>query len=246
MAEIRVTSLACGERGKRGKQGPTGPTGPSSGALIGRQVFDTLGSGTYTPTPGTTKAIVRGSGGGGGGGGCPLTGGSTVSVGAGGNSGVAIEVEINPGGPLTSGPFTVGAGGAGGIGVAGAPGADSTLVIGGVTLTAPGGRNGLASTAGTPPFAVPGTRQFDVTSGVDYQACDQGGAGQAFSTTSALGGTGGSGDYGIGGAPGVDGANGSDGQGNGAGGGGASALTGSAAANGGSGTNGIWIIEEYS
>lgn len=163
MADISKRAPGCddeGERGKRGPRGhdgqdgapgPTGPTGPSEGALIGRQVFNVVEDGAvYTPTPGTRRAIVRGAGGGGGGGGVSPTTGSTPlpAAASGGNSGTGIEIEIIalPNTLLTGGPVTVGAGGAGGIGSNlppnGVDGSVSTLLIGGVLRTAPGGRAG--------------------------------------------------------------------------------------------------------
>jgi hypothetical protein len=264
MAETSFRNIFCegegegergerGKRGKRGKRGHDGTPGTSEGALIGRQVFNAAGSGTYTPTPGTRRAIVRGVGGGGGGGGAPPTGANGAEAASGGNSGVAIETEVvaAPNTLLTGGPFTVGAGGVG-TGNNGTNGGDSTITINGVTLTAPGGVGGNTSGFGAlPPVIVQPSAQPPAT-GVDYSASDLGGSGFALATgptSSGLqGGTGGSGDYGIGGLgalffPG----NGADATGNGAGGGGAA--NSSSQPNfvlGGAGSPGLWIVEEYS
>lgn len=107
-----------GHRGPAGSSGPTGPTGPSgpgsgSGVLLGRQVFDAAFTGVYTPTPGTTFAIVRGAGGGGGGGGVGVVTAPGDAAGAsGGNSGIGIEVSVGTLGGilLTGGPITGGDG----------------------------------------------------------------------------------------------------------------------------------------
>jgi hypothetical protein len=268
MPEIQKLPAICedaceGERGKRGKRGhrghrgrtgPTGPTGPSEGALIGRQVFDVASSGTYTPTPGTTKAIVRGCGGGGGGGGVGVSSGPNDAAGASGaNSGTAIEAEIvaPPNTFLTGGPITVGAGAPGMVGNSSTQtGGDSTLVIGGVTLTAPGGVGGQTGSGGfLVPNVIPSPPPNVLAVGVDYQAADQGGYGFANTVNNIAlqGGTGGSGDYGIGGGGKLGGGNGSNASGNGAGGGGASQRGGQVVAvNGGAGAPGLWIIEEFS
>lgn len=59
--------------------------GSSSGGLLNIQTFTS--SGTYTPTPGTTKVIVEVVGGGASGGSCAATTGSTASGASGGGSG---------------------------------------------------------------------------------------------------------------------------------------------------------------
>lgn len=244
-----------GERGKRGRRGPTGPTGPAcpeSGALLGRQVFNVAGNGTYTPTPGTRSAIVRGSGGGGGGGGVGATAGGDAAAASGGNSGVSIEVEVIalPNTFLTGGPVVVGAGAPGMVGNGAVQnGGASTLLIGGVLLTAPGGTGGTSGGTGfTPPVIIPpGPPTLAV--GVDYQSSDLGGPGFAPNSGPVvdgfLSGAGGSGSYGIG-ANGVQFGNGLNASGNGAGGSGGASITNQPAVNGGAGTPGIWIIEEYS
>ena len=278
MAETQIINPICGddcegergERGKRGRRGhrghdghdgatgptgPTGTTGPSAGALIGRQVFDVAGSGTYTPTPGTRSAIVRGCGAGGGGGGVLGTPPAEPAVGAGGNSGTAIEVEViaPPNTLLTGGPVVVGTGGAGGTGLPGdgADGGDSTLLIGGTLLTAPGGKGGRGG--GNSTSLNPGPFANNLAFGVDYQAFDLGGNGFTKVRTAASGfdvvaGNGGSGDYGGGGNGSTDTSDGLDGRGNGAGGGGAGNGAGNPTIthDGGDGAPGLWIIEEYS
>jgi hypothetical protein len=245
-----------GERGKHGKTGPTGPTGTTgslSGAQIGRWVFETVGSFTYTPTPGTRRAIVRGAGGGGGGGGVAAAAApNDAGAASGGNSGVAIEVEIvaPPNTFLTGGPGVVGAAGPGMIGNgAVSSGQDSTVLIGGVLLTAPGGVGGNTAGSGAPTPNLNGPNPQLPATGVDYSAADLGGVGFALSTasTSIRGGDGGSGDYGIAGRGGFQAANGENASGQGAGGGGAAQSAGGTSVfNGGAGSPGFWIIEDYS
>lgn len=262
MSEIKLVGQSCieegprghrGHRGHRGPTGPTGPTGPSSGALIGRQVFnDVAASGTYTPTPGTRSAIVRGCGGGGGGGGVLATGAGVAASASGGNSGVAIEIQViaPPNTFLTGGPVVVGTFGTGGVApAAGGTGGDSTLLIGGVLLTAPGGLGGFSTGAFPAPSVSPPNFQSAVASGVDYQALDQGSPGFVLALTpnfAIVSGNGGSGDYGIGAVGGTAPTSGAIGRGNGAGGGGACSPPNTVALPGGDGSQGIWIIEEYS
>jgi len=253
MADITIRGPDCddGKRGKRGPRGPEGPEGPSTGALLGRQVFNVAGSGTYTPTAGARSAIVRGCGGGGGGGGTGATAGGSAAA-PGGNSGVAIETEISMPGDalLTGGAFTVGAGALGMVGD-GVPsnGGDSTLLIGGVLLTAPGGVGGGSGGTGSAPPAIFGPSAQTLAVGVDYQSSDLGGSGFALTLDDSglLGGGGGSGSYGIGGlGQAANAGDGLDASGNGGGGSGASADSADVAHNGGAGSPGIWIIEEYS
>lgn len=218
----------------------------ASGRLLNTQVFSA--SGTYTPTPGTTKIIVTVVGGGGSGGGTPSNNASQVSVGSGGASGSFAKVI------LTSG-FSAGVGitiGAGGRGVASGGNAGSTTTFGSL-IAAPGGGFGgtnqitTSSVAGVsttgPSGAIPsvnsGTPIIQIGGSV-------GTSGQMFGTALVvLPGFGGSSPCGSGGAN-VSSAPGGDGTGYGAGGGGTGNTTNSAALAGGSGSPGVVIIEEYS
>jgi hypothetical protein len=170
---------------------------------------------------------------------------------SGGNSGIAIEVEIvaPPNTLLTGGPFTVGTGAPGMIGNGAVQnGGDSTLLIGGVLLTAPGGMGGNGANGASVPIIANPNPPAMLAVDVDYQASDLGGLGFGLGPNSAgvQGGTGGSGNYGIGGVGSTNGGNGENASGNGGGGGGAASLDSSPAHNGGIGSPGIWIIEEYS
>ena len=242
---------SAGTTGPTGVAGATGAFGPSAGALIGRQVFNAAGGGIYTPTPGTRRATVRGGGGGGGGGGVPaIEAPRVVAVSSGGNSGVSVETHVvaPPNTFLSGGPFVVGAGGVGGVGAGFAtPGGDSSIVVNGVLITAPGGQPGQTGLFNDVPRLVAENIQAALGTNVDYQSSDLGLPGFALDATSgqgAKGGSGGSGTYGIGGNGGLPGIGGAVGEGNGAGGGGTSTFSG--ASNGGDGAPGIWIIEEYS
>lgn len=101
----------------------TSIAGSSSGPL-NIQRFNT--SGTYTPTVGTTKAIVYCQGAGGGGGGA--LSGVNNSVGSGGNAGcctVGLFLIDN----TKSGTVTIGLGGSGNIGAQGSNGGSSSFLF---------------------------------------------------------------------------------------------------------------------
>jgi hypothetical protein len=129
-------------------------------------------------------------------------------------------------------------------------GGDSTILIGGGLLTAPGGAGGGSGGTGfLPPIIIGPTPQTSLAVGVDYQACDLGGSGFGLqnSNVGLSGGAGGSGDYGVGGQSLANTTgDGLDASGNGAGGSGAASASGDPAHDGGDGSPGIWIVEEYS
>lgn len=113
----------------------------TSGRLLNVQVFNTAGTFTYTPTPGTNKVRVTVQGGGGGAGGCAATGASQTAIGssaAGGGAAVSL---------LTSGfagvSVVVGAAGVGGSAGANAGTAGGTSSFGSL-LSATGGGLGAA------------------------------------------------------------------------------------------------------
>lgn len=188
------------------------------GALLNVQRF-TSGSGTYTPTPGATKAIVSVWGGGGGGGGCAaITAGNNAAGGAGGG-GAYTEVFVNPGAALTGGAYTVGAAGSTSTGADGGTGGTSSIVVSGTTVSADGGVggsrgvDGLGTTnsahaggvGGTSPLASGGTFTY-----LKRRIGQQGGFGLTWSTL-AIGGAAG--------APGLGAASGRNSVQTGAGGG---------------------------
>lgn len=218
-----------------------------SGRRLGRQVFIGPGAYTYTPTPGTSRVVVRMCGGGGGGGGA--AGGANVACGAGGTSGVTIELDLgiasaNPGSGVA------GAGGDGGTaaGGNGAPGNATTLTLGGTTYTAAGGGGGggRVSTPGNNSALVTGpVAGSTLPPTATYLSVATGTAGYIFGGAAAFPGDGGGGVLGIGGL-GSHLVLGVGGNAFGFGGGGGGANAGAVGFVGGSGTPGIVIIEEYS
>jgi hypothetical protein len=124
------------------------PTWAAMGALLNIQVLTT--SGTYTPTSGTSRALVILVGGGGGGGGCGSTTNSAYNYnfGAGGGSGGCVYAFINN----VSGNYvyTIGAAGtAGAVAAAGGNGGNTTFTNGATVYTAGGGGGGSAVTNAT-------------------------------------------------------------------------------------------------
>jgi hypothetical protein len=121
----------------------------SNGSIIGMQRI--TASGTYTPTPGTKRAIVFATGGGGAG--AAAVSGVNNSVGSGGNSGgtyVGLFV-IND---SETGTVTIGAGGTGSSTGNGATGGNTTFLYPATgtpngTITGPGGSGGMYKLTGT-------------------------------------------------------------------------------------------------
>jgi hypothetical protein len=219
----------------------------ASGSQLARQLF--TANGTYTPTPGTRTAILRGVAGGGGGG---SVNAATGPAGAGGGcSGEYIEVLISPGALVTGGAVVVGTGGAGGTGAsAGGGGVDSTIVIQGVTYTARGGVGGTGCVAANTPGGG-GPAQAGGVANVTYRECQAGNGGTS-TTLAGLGGNGGSSPWGSGGAQQTASTGAASAVGISGfffGGGGCGAQTGPTFAGGapagGAGRPGAWIIDEY-
>lgn len=220
----------------------------SPGSLIRVQAF--TASGTYTPTPGTKKAIVRGVGGGGGGGGCPATTSSQQSTSGGGQSGAYAELSLDS--LLSSYAITVGSAGTAGTKTPTAGGNGGATIMAGV-VTIPGGAGGYAGSAVTPTISV-----GSITNGTVYPTVTSGALRIAFpasagqpalilgaGTNQAKGGVGGSSPFGVGGQGGLGGAPGSVGLGYGAAGGGCSQLASNNGDVGGPGTSGYLEIWEY-
>ncbi|WP_176052596.1 hypothetical protein [Paraburkholderia caribensis] len=111
------------------------------GRLLAVQRF--TASGTYTPTPGTSFAIVEGCGGGGGGGGLAQSNvaGSIAFAGTGGGGAFGRVLWQNP----TSQTVTIGAAGAAGTSGGGVGGTGGQTSIGTI-LVCPGGVGGKAGT----------------------------------------------------------------------------------------------------
>jgi hypothetical protein len=125
------------------------------GRFLGQRRFTAVGAGTYVPTPGTTKARVRGVGGGGSGGGADAVAGQTAIAQSGTGAGyfeVIIDVDF------ADAPYSIGDGGAAPAAGnnAGANGGNTTFTAGGITYTAPAGVAGLAGvSAASVSFHVP-------------------------------------------------------------------------------------------
>lgn len=123
-------------------------TNIAGGGLKGIQRFTS--SGTYTPTSGATKALVRVQGAGGGG---------KNNKGSGGGGAYCERLYTISG----TGTVTVGTGGAGSF--AAADGGSSSFVMGGVTITAGGGAAGGASAAGAG-GTTSGSPDVSITGGI--------------------------------------------------------------------------------
>lgn len=112
---------------------------PGSGSVS----FTTPGSFSWTVPSGVTRiwvAIVGGGGGGGGGYSSTYTGG-----GGGGSPQAWVLAQVNP---FDTIPIVIGQGGAGGaVGAAGSAGGASSITIGGVQLSVPGGSGGNPGTS---------------------------------------------------------------------------------------------------
>lgn len=218
----------------------------ATGRLIGTQVF--TASGTYTPTAGTTRILVRGQGAGGGGGGSVAPAASQVSVGSGGGAGGVGETFLTSG--FSGATVTVGNGGSGGIGTTGGTGGSSSF---GAFLTLSGGVGG--NTAASAAAAVVGGGAGGTASGGNIlnHPGQSGALATAWFNASAtmLSGAGGTSLYGSGGTGQAIGmsvataASGVSALGRGAGGGGACSANGAGAGTGGAGTGGIFIVYEY-
>ncbi|AQG98598.1 hypothetical protein A9R05_06935 [Burkholderia sp. KK1] len=117
-------------------------TAAAAGRLVNVQVFTS--SGTYTPTSGATRAIVKVQAPGGGSGGVPATSAGQGALSGGGGSGSYAEAFISSG--LSTQTITIGAVGAAGASGANAGGAGGTTSFGSL-ISCPGGVGGAAGSA---------------------------------------------------------------------------------------------------
>jgi hypothetical protein len=223
------------------------PNDPSAiGRLLNVQAF--TASGTYTPTPGTTRVLVKGQGAGGGGGGGTGTAAGQVSIGAGGAAGAIGETLVSSG-FLPSVTVTIGAGGVSNSGLAGGTGGTTSF---GTFLSLAGGAGG-ATAASAATVVVAGATGGAATLGNIYLQPGQNSSGGGSSNAQgyACGTQGANSLYGGGGSPGAVGvgapaiAAGVAATGRGAGGGGAASVSGSGSVGGGVGTGGIIVVYEY-
>lgn len=211
--------------------------GQATGRLLNIRYL--TGSGTYTPTSGTTSIVFDMLGGGGAGGGAPATASNTYSCGGGGGAGSFLRKRLTTG--FSSVSYSVGAGGTAASGAKGGTGGSSTFS----TYSAAGGTGGdIAGAAAQLAYAAGGAGSSTPSDGdLVYQGA-VGSLGLMGSTDFAVGGNGGGSVYGTGGG-GAGGAAGSTGTGYGTGGGGASAGGGTGAFAGGAGTAGVIVVYEY-
>jgi len=214
------------------------------GGLIGVQVFSTVGTATYTPSPGTVSVLLELQGGGGGGGGSAATSASQLAAGSGGNGGTYAKSRITGG--FAGVPVTVGAAGLGGaVGANG--GAGGTSSFGGL-VSAPGGAGGNGGAALIPPGMTPAPINSAIASGGNLinASSHTGLLGQMLSTSYGLSGAGGDSLFGAGpsgtSSPGGGGVAGNYGCG------GAGALSGASSGGNGGGlaAKGVVIVWELS
>ncbi|WP_321921719.1 hypothetical protein [Burkholderia sp. BCC1998] len=212
----------------------------SPGSLVGVQIL--TASGTYTPTPGATKAFVEAVGGGGAGGGAAATSSGQWAIGAGGSSGAYGKIFIASG--LVTQTVTIGAGGVGASGSVGGNGAQTSFGALLVCPGGPGGSPGGAVAAGSTNVFAAQTAGAAAPSGTGrFLFSTTGGNGAAaFSLPSnAIGGDGGSNPIGQGGSA----FNVSAATGYGAGGPGANNSIAQPAKAGLNGTPGVVIVFEF-
>ncbi|MDR5812022.1 hypothetical protein QCE62_00270 [Caballeronia sp. LZ033] len=216
-----------------------------SGRLLNIQVFTS--SGTYTPTAGTTKVIVKSVGGGGAGGSTAATSAGQSAVGAGGSSAGYAEVLLTAG--FSGVTVTVGAGGTPGAAGANSGNAGGTTSFGTI-ISCPGGSGGAGGNPSAAAAVNPsaGVVAPTISSGTIINAL----AGQPAPNalvlvpgSVAISGYGGSGPLGVGGQGRQTTGAGIVGAGYGVGGAGATTSASGAAQIGGAGRQGVLIVYEF-
>ena len=199
----------------------------------------------FTAGPETSSIFLRLQGGGAGGGGCTSVS-SAAGAGGGGGAGSYAEKTFTVA-PNTNYTYSIGAAGAGVSGAAGANGGNTTFIVGGITVTAPGGTGGILGTAAATLTARAGGAGGAISTNGDLNAAGENGApGIVLIVATPIGksGNGGGSVFGRGGLGITAVGNGNAAIGFGAGGGGA--LTGaSAVRTGGSGVGGCIVVDEY-
>jgi len=236
--EVGVGGANYGTSGQILTSGGTGASpswadAPASGSsLVSSQAF--TASGTYTPTSGTTSAImfIQAAG-------CGCSGSADDVDGDGGGGGGCVVLYINATDFASIGTptVTIGAGGSGGsnLGGDGSNGGNTSV---GTLAEAQGGRLGVGGDSTTPNGRGGGF----VTQGT-YTITGQNGF-LALAAASDVAGRGGNSVFGTGGAGGTPGNNGSPGSDYGSGGGGGCS-TGTAGRTGGAGADGYVLVLEY-
>ena len=222
----------------------TSPIIVKPGRLLNIQVFSTVGTTSYTRTPGAGKAIVIPHGGGAAGGGAPAVSGQLVGAGAPGGSGAWGVTLLDLSTVTDPVPVTIGAGGVPVTGGAGGNGGSTSF---GSYITAQGGNGGQIGGPTSVPYgnggyAVPVCSGGNIVNG----AGEPGGLSLGLSYNSgAYGGQGASGLFGGGGAPVNSNVNGLPARAPGAAGGGTATSNGNGALTGGYGFGGILFVIEY-
>jgi hypothetical protein len=218
-------------------------TGPTAGRFLRSTL---LTSGTSFTTGVDTESIrIRVQGAGGGGGGCTSV--ASAAIGAGGGGAGAYAERVFDVLPNSNYAYTIGAAGTGVSGAAGNNGGNSTFVVGGTTVTAPGGTGApVAAPAATLKTAAGGAGGTIATNGDVNQAGPPGEYGVVLivATPILASGAGGDSVLGAGGLGIIAVGSGNNATGYGGGGGG-SATGASTVRTGGNGTQGCVIVEEY-
>jgi hypothetical protein len=125
--------------------------GINAGRLLNVQVF--TATGTYTPTSGTNKVIVKVQAPGGGGGGVSATGAAQAALAQGGSGGSYAEALVTSG--FSGVTVTIGSVGSGGTAGSNAGGSGGTTSFGSI-VSCPGGAGGGGSAAQSVPFPQSG------------------------------------------------------------------------------------------
>lgn len=220
-------------------------------SVIGRllNVQSITATGTYTPTPGTTRIIVEGQGSGGAGGGSAATAAGTVAVGGGGGGGGRSKTLLTTGFYPTV-AVTIGAGGVPAAGASGGAGGNCTF---GAFMTCNGGAGGGASGSGAVSGVSGGAGGAASGGTIVNSTGSAGGSGlAAFASAIAVSGFGGDSSFGSGAIPsgvavngGAAAAAGTNSSAIGSGGSGGVSGAGGGATSGGGGSAGAFIVYEY-
>lgn len=215
--------------------------GQAIGRLLNIQIL--TGTGTFTPTVGTTKVRIRAVGGGGAGGGAASTAVNNLSAGAGGSAGASAEGIYSTG--FAGASYTVGAGG---VGVAEATGGAGETTSFGTLISAPGGPGGGYQPNAAPPFYLGRSGNSAPSSGGTILNSEGSGGGPVTAPQGSFltSGEGGASIFGAGAPPRSTTGPGANATSKGAGGGGAAARPSNPLTYpGGNGAPGVLIVEEY-
>ena len=217
-----------------------------TGRLLNVQVF--TASGTYTPTTGTTSAIVVVQAPGGGSAGAPATSTGQSASSSGGGAGSYAKVYYTS---VASQTITIGAVGTGGAAGANNGGAGGTTSFGSI-VSCPGGAGGNAGaavSAAGPTGAASGVAACTISGATTIESVAGNGSGPGMVMTAgtmSVGSMGGSSPLGTGGAMRAGSGTGLSGTGYGSGAGGANNLASASAAAGANSQPGLIEVYEFS